>query len=633
MMWQTPSAFWLALTIPLIILLWVLRPWRPRRRMSSLMLWPGSPSERRAARPWQRLRRHPLLWLQLLAAALLILAAVRPGQPASAAGRHLVVFLDASGSMRAQDVAPDRFSAAKGATLDLARGLGPDQVMTIIRLDEQPRVLVSRARDAAEVSGALAQEQPSFGPADAATALALAAGLVQGPSEWILIGDGQLALPEGTHRPAGTSFRVVPVGRRAGNVAVTALALRQGDSGVTLQAGLRNTGESPLSGSLQLLAEGQLVAARDWQLQPQTETYITFGDLPTLSSQPRWYEARLAGVDPSQNALPYDDQAWAALDAPPAAGVLLVSSGNTFLERILAVNGSLRPFRAAPADWSSLAGAPGTAPGTSAPASQPGSPPAAGAGQRQPAYALFVLDRFWPDPLPQASALIVGPPAGPEFRPQQIWPRADHALLRHVDWSDVGIGAARRLSLDATWETVVDSDGGPLLAVRTQGGRRQAVLAFDLSQSDLPLRPAFPILMANLLEWLLPTTSAAPKTVAPGSALSVDPGPLAQRVRAVAMDGTSYDLAPPWPPQPFRPPAPGPYRLIQEGDAGGQESLVVAEGYHPQEADLTPQSPDLPALAGQPLALAHGVLSLWPWLALAALACSVVEWWVDARGR
>ena len=70
---------------------------------------------------------------------------------------------------------------------------------------------------------------------------------------------------------------------------------------------------------------------------------------------PRWYEARLSGVDPADNLLEQDDQAWAALGAAGEPKVLLVSPGNTFLERALAAQGGLRAFRAAPADWPGVA--------------------------------------------------------------------------------------------------------------------------------------------------------------------------------------------------------------------------------------------------------------------------------------
>src|SRR5436190_1728869 len=198
MTWEVPAALWLGLAVPAIVALWLLRPRRTRLRVPSLLLWPGSPAQRQSARPWQRLRNHPLLWLQVAAAALLALAAARPFVPASAAGR--------------------------------------------------PR----------------------------------------GPAAWVLVGDGGVAFPEDARRPAGTSFRFVPIGGTAGqdapNVAVTGLAARQGESGLTLQAGIRNTGPRAVSGRLQLLAEGQLAGVREWQAGPGAEIYLTWADLPSSAA-------------------------------------------------------------------------------------------------------------------------------------------------------------------------------------------------------------------------------------------------------------------------------------------------------------------------------------------------------------
>src|SRR5687767_10992776 len=106
---EAPGALWLGLAAPAILLLWMLRPRRPRVRIPSVLLWAVSPAERQSARPWQRLRNHPLLWLQLLVALIAALAAARPYLPAQGASQHLIVLLDASGSMRARDVSPDRF--------------------------------------------------------------------------------------------------------------------------------------------------------------------------------------------------------------------------------------------------------------------------------------------------------------------------------------------------------------------------------------------------------------------------------------------------------------------------------------------------------------------------------------------
>ncbi len=602
---ESPLALLLSLAVPAVLLLWMLRPRRPRLRVPSLLLWPGSPTERQAARPWQRLRNHPLLWLQVLAALLLALAAARPYLPAGAAGNYTIVFLDASGSMWAQDGALDRFEAARSAVVDLARRLGPGQEMTVIRVDDQPRVLVAGATSESQVEAALAGEKPAYGPADVATALALATGFTRGPADWVMVSDGGLVLPEGTRRPASTHFRFLAVGRPAGNVAVTSLAARQGEGGVALQAEVQNAGPASVGGVLQLYAEGELVGAQNWQLSPGARTYLSWSHLPATA---HWYEARLSGLETASNALAHDDRAWAAVAAPEEPEVLLITQGSSFLERMLAAHGGLRPFRAAPADWPGLA-------------------------TQGTIYPLTIFDRIWPETMPSGSALLVGSSMGEVFRPRQVWPRSGHPLLSHVDWSVVQIASARKLPLGPEWEVVIDSDGGPLLAIRVEGGRRQAALAFELGQSDLPLRPAFPVLMANLIDWLLARPDEAPRLVAPGAPVALKASPLARQVWVEGPEGERYGLAPPFPPLAFRPPAPGLYRVVQSADGGRQESLLAASGYHEAEVDLAPRVLDLPTGDDSLPPPAHGATAYWPWLAAAIMVLSLGEWWIDARGH
>ena len=67
------------LAIPAILLLYFLKVRRPEARVATLMFWRPFVADRQANAPWQRLRGSLLLFLQLLAAAALALALVRPG--------------------------------------------------------------------------------------------------------------------------------------------------------------------------------------------------------------------------------------------------------------------------------------------------------------------------------------------------------------------------------------------------------------------------------------------------------------------------------------------------------------------------------------------------------------------------
>jgi hypothetical protein len=146
--------------------------------------------------------------------------------------------------------------------------------------------------------------------------------------------------------------------------------------------------------------------------------------------------------------------------------------------------------------------------------------------------------------------------------------------------------------------------------------------------------------MANLLDWLVPSRQPLEPAIPAGAAATLQAAPLAQalRVEWVLDPDVSDELAPPWPPRPFRPREPGVYRVLQEGLQPRPDRFVVAEAYSPGEADITPRTPALTGQAGAEGLDAAAVLrsvrgGLWPWLLAALLLLSLLEWGVDARGR
>ena len=72
--------------------------------------------DREASTFFQRLQRDPLLILQILALLALALALARAGRRRcmGEGARKVVVVLDTSASMKARDVSPSRFDAARG---------------------------------------------------------------------------------------------------------------------------------------------------------------------------------------------------------------------------------------------------------------------------------------------------------------------------------------------------------------------------------------------------------------------------------------------------------------------------------------------------------------------------------------
>jgi len=91
MSFLAPAAAILALTLPAIVALYFLKIRRPTRIVPALHLWPNQIRDRQANVPWQRLRPSWLLFLQLLAAAVLV--AVSEQQDASAREFEIGLFV------------------------------------------------------------------------------------------------------------------------------------------------------------------------------------------------------------------------------------------------------------------------------------------------------------------------------------------------------------------------------------------------------------------------------------------------------------------------------------------------------------------------------------------------------------
>src|SRR5258706_11518542 len=118
------SLLWAIPLAGLIVLMYILKLRRKDVVVSSTFLWRQVIRDVQANAPFQKLRKNLLLFLQLLAALLLVLAVTRPfWRGKGVGGRSVVIVVDTSASMGATDVKPSRLEAAKREALEIANGM------------------------------------------------------------------------------------------------------------------------------------------------------------------------------------------------------------------------------------------------------------------------------------------------------------------------------------------------------------------------------------------------------------------------------------------------------------------------------------------------------------------------------
>lgn len=618
----TPLALSLAaLSIP-IVALYLLKIRRREHIVSSTLLWDRIERDLEANQPWQKFRPNWLLLLQLLALIALVVALARPFLSVEAAlGASTVVVIDTSASMGARDGDQTRLDAAKDQIRDLIDRMPSDGEMLLVAAGAQARVVQPMTDDRSALRSALDRIQPEAGQAAIADALALAnAAASRLPDAQVVIAsDGDV--PATALVTVTVPVRTMQVGSvDPQNLAIITMAVGRGASAAELFVRILNAGPSERATRITLFDDqtGTLIAAQDIAIPAASSTALTFPDLPADTTVVR---AELSYQGP--DALAVDDIAWARTRGGDRAKVLLVTTGNLFLERALALLPDLDV---------SLGAADGGAP---------------------PGYDLYVFDGVAPPAGLRAPLLTINPPSGNPIaevigsleQPGITGFRSDDPILSGVDLSQTHLAVASQLTTP-TWATpLIISGEDPLLLAGLKDGLRTAVLAFDVHQSDLPLQTAFPILIANLTGWLLPdTTPAAPLAASPGQLVPLHPRTGADHVELIGPDGKPKSI-PAEPEILFSATSqPGSYLLRDmAGDTELRTAGFVVNLLSAEESDLAPtqdqaqpnddgsQDGTVGSLVGDNDDLARHFI-WWPAVAV-GVTFLAIEWWAFYRGR
>jgi hypothetical protein len=531
---------WLVVAaIPIaIVLLYFLKLKRVPLQVPSTYLWHKSIEDLHVNSIWQRLRKSLLLFLQLLFLGIVALAFLRPGWRGTQLTGHRFIFLiDNSASMSATDVAPSRLAEAKRRAAELVDQMASGDVAMVVSFSDAARVEQVFTDNRRELTRSLHAIQPTSRRTELAEALRVAAGLAN-PGR--TLGEGSEAGdPASSESLAATAYifsdgkfpdvaefslgnltpQYIPIGTSdAPNVAITAFSTRRHeDHPDQLQAfaRLENVGESPIAAQIELERDGTLVDADQVQLEAHGSGGVVFelGDL---------HDGVLKVHTSQGGALRVDDEAWAVVDAPARAKLLVVTPGNDALELAFGTESAAelaeveiaRPQILATRQYEERA--------------------AAGY------YALVVYDQCQPPTLPQADTLFIGrlPPGGgwswsdPVAAPQIIDVNTAHPLMQLLDLGDVKFAEGRVLAPPQGATVLVDGHAGPLFAVAPRGAFEDAVLAAEMvgvdasgeryANTDWPLRLSFPVFVLNAIRYFGGSGSAAASdSVQPGDTVTL----------------------------------------------------------------------------------------------------------------
>ncbi|MBI1291560.1 VWA domain-containing protein [bacterium] len=618
--------------LPVIVVLYMLKLKRRPQRVPSTLLWRRSIQDMVANAPFQRLRNNLLMWLQLLALLLLVLGLARPvGNFSGGKGETLILLLDLSASMQTVESngqtrldkgkelalkAVENMSGGNGLLsafsardemmiIGFAEKTFPLQTLTTDKGALRTAILSAKAQDTEtniEDAGYILQERTMVNKGDTVEP--------NPDARVILISDGGLG-PTAAALADVPQIDFVQVGETRDNIGLTRVDLRESFTGQYEQqvfVGLVNASAEEKTAYVELEAGGNVLDLKRATLPADGTGSVLFTVGEGISGPAT---VRLSS---HRDALAMDDSLPVVIQPRSELKIQLVTRGNPFLERALAVDPRTNIEVASPDGWTLRDG-----------------------------YDIVIFDSYSPESLGPGNFIFVNalPPVGTGFDPSGEpiknprvvdWSRI-HPITRFCSFENLAI--ARTIPFTAPKDAVllVESVETPLIAVQETDSRRLLVVGFDILKSYWPLDVSFPIFWGNVLEsWSRQGRGLGRAAWATGSTVPIVPPrdakiaevstPAGQKISfALESQGTLYLT-----------------ETAREGfysvDFGVGQAQALAIGLMSElESQIAPATSL--EIGGRTIKAERGAVEgrqeLWPWLILAGLLIFCFEWLIYCR--
>lgn len=492
--------------IPIIVVLYMLRPKNKPINIPSLYLWQALKEELESASRIKKLKSSVLMFLQIGIVLLLtgILAGLFIKDKNSA--ENVLIVVDCAYTMESTDVEGTRLDLAKSFVETYVKGLSDGTTMSLVALEEVPRVVLSDVTDKNLIFKAVKDLESIDGIGDLDIATEAIQMIRKSNDLVVYFGDRVITGAISYQTASDTN-----------NYSVHEITYTKYPDQGTLSAlvSILNHDRKVALIPVSLYADGLFFGSKQISVDPENNGKLFFEDIPIGTQELK------VQID-SEDQLVIDNTAIAIVNEAITKKALLVTTSNIFLEKVLRLYPNLELTIATEDEG--------------------------GSNRTYAGYDLYIMDRIFPKELPLDGALMMIDPIDRTEAPSEgfvefpIFRTRQHQITNHIETPEFSVRVASIFDNINPSDIIYETEYGTVAYTTEINDLETVVFGFNFQDTDLPLSIEFPVLIMNCLDYLLDKQLVDSSNHFTGDQVAITILPSATKVVVTDPSGNVYNL-------------------------------------------------------------------------------------------
>lgn len=451
----------LLITIPLVILLYILKRKYREVQVSSSLLWKEAYKNTQANTPWEKLKVNIMMILQILVILLLIFALMSPFLKfGGKTYKNLIVVIDTTASMSTlYDKDKTRLEAGKQIAEDYIKS---------IKENTNKYILAFNGGSNIETKNTIDEIVQTYGSGDISSTLSYVRSLGEGLEEYevLVVSDKKVDLGD-------IKGKVVSLANSGENAAITNISHKYSDKKMKVIATVKNTGNTDYTGDFSLYNGEELVKVESLDLPKGTSKTLNY-ELENFNGE------YLKGELSNRDLIAGDNTYYDVIRNNKGKKVLLVTEKNVFLEKSFNNIENVELYKTN--DVNNIT---------------------------EDSYDLYVFDGVIPKVMPKKGSILFINPTSNEFFKVENKEELGQATGVEKELSnytkDINFTLSNYKNIEVPYfgKPFLKVDENTIGFIGELNGRSIGALGFDVHNTDFALKKEFPILIYELGEKLI----------------------------------------------------------------------------------------------------------------------------------